>query len=106
MSRKTGLFYSGNILLGWAGEVDCMRELTINEISVGMVVAASWLRKIYDTYITLVDIERRDNDIFGRIAYIGDQITQEAGDVILDNDRIYAIYNSREEDEGEVTYDE
>lgn len=83
-----------------------MRELTINDIHIGMIVAESWLRKIYDTYITLVDAERRDTDVFGRIAFIGSEMSPDAGEVMENNDHVYSIYNSKEEDEGEVVFDE
>mgnify|MGYP000597321700 CR=1 FL=1 len=81
-------------------------SLKREDIHIGMEVMASSLRDILDTYITLVDSVWQDGDVFGRIAFIGSEITPEADRVSEENSNVFAIYNARDEYEGEVTYDE
>lgn len=81
-------------------------QLSLDNLRIGMVVRQSSLSQIFDTYITLVDSKLIDGDIEGTVAYIGDDLNDESDRISMENDGICAIYNSRDEYEGEVTYDE
>lgn len=81
-------------------------QLTLNDLHIGMRVNESSLRNIFDTYITLVDSRTENNGIVGTIAFIGNVLTPDADAIIDTHDNICSIYNSRDEAEGEVTYDE
>lgn len=47
-----------------------------------------------------------EEDIVGRVAYIGRELNAESDRAMAENDNICAIYHDVDEVEGEVTYDE
>lgn len=78
----------------------------LEDIRVGDIVSEASLSEIYNVYITLVDSEIVDEEIIGRIAYIGRDLNEESDRAVAENDNICAIYHDISEVEGEVTYDE
>ena len=80
--------------------------LKLSDLKLGMKVSESSLKNIKGIYITLIDSEYRDNDIFGTIAFIGRRLNRRSDFISKTSQNICAIYNSEEDIDGEVTYDE
>lgn len=80
--------------------------LTINDLKIGMKVSESSLRSIKGFYITLIDSVREGDDIIGTIAYIGKRLNRKSDKISRLSKDVCAIYNSAEDIDGEVTYDE
>lgn len=80
--------------------------LSIEDIKIGMKVSESSLKSIKGFYITLVDSVCEGNDIIGTIAYIGKRLNRKSDKISRSSKNVCAIYNSAEDIDGEVTYDE
>ena len=80
--------------------------LTLNDLRIGMTVSQSSLKHIKGVYITLIDSFYENNDIVGTIAFIGKRLNRKSDKISRTCNNVCAIYNSVEDIDGEVTYDE
>lgn len=80
--------------------------LSIDDLKIGMKVSESSLKSIKGFYITLVDSVFEEGDIIGTIAYIGKRLNRKSDKISRSSKNVCAIYNSVEDIDGEVTYDE
>lgn len=80
--------------------------LSAKDLKIGMRVSKSSLQNIKGVHITLIDAIFDGDDIIGTIAFIGKRLNRKADKVFRDAESICAVYNSVEDIDGEVTYDE
>lgn len=82
------------------------KKYTLPELKVGMQVRKSQLSEIVDVYIVLTDVKSVNNDLDGKIGFIGKEITEEITKLRNPKIPITCIYNNSTEIGDDVTYDE
>ena len=82
------------------------KKYTLPELKVGMQVRKSQLSEIVDVYIVLTDVKSVNNDLDGKIGFIGKEITEEMTKLRNPQIPITCIYNNSTEIGDDVTYDE
>ncbi len=80
--------------------------LSIDDLKIGMKVTESSLRGIKGIYITLIDSVYEGGEITGTIAFIGKRLNRKSDKISRSSQNVCAIYNSVEDIDGEVTFDE
>lgn len=82
-------------------------KLSREELKLDIIVKASQLEEIYDTYITLTDVEDLpEGDYIGIIGFVGDELTEEAGELFKPGTCICPIYNEKALIDGQIYYEE
>lgn len=82
-------------------------KLKLEDLNLGMWVYEDQLSDIFGVYITLINSKLENDRIYGKIAFIGKELTKEADAVKSDFGAICAIYNEDNSDvDCEVCYDE
>lgn len=81
-------------------------QLALSDLKLGMKVRKSELSKILDMYIILTDVCSIEQDLVGKIGFIGREITEEAAKLRNPQIPITCIYNNSTEIGDDVTYDE
>lgn len=84
-----------------------IKQLTLEDLKIGMRVNAVQLENIYDTYIILNNTYRNKNKhTIGTIAFIGKEVTQEAAHIFVPGASVCTIYKEKAYYDGDVDYDE
>lgn len=82
------------------------KRYKLEDLKIGMPVKVSELSNIYNMHIILIGAEWcEDGDVKGKIAYIGEELTEESDNIIISN-KVRGVYNEHLDIEGEVFYDE
>jgi hypothetical protein len=80
------------------------KKYTLNELKLGMNVSASQLSNIYDTYMIIAYSNQSDK--IGELVYVGNTQNDKYEQWFNQTRPITPIYNSKEELEDLVVYDE
>ncbi len=81
----------------------------LEDLKVGMTVSNKELSKVYDKLIILINTHHSDSDwseVFGTIAYIGDEVPENAKEIREKAKGIMPIRNKSMDLLDEVCYDE
>ena len=81
-------------------------KLSLADIKLGDIVYASSLSNICNIHIILVDCVNTNEDVRGRVAYIGDSLNSESDKIVEASNHIMGIYHTEDEFDEGVDYDE
>lgn len=81
-------------------------KYTLAELKLGMQVRKSQLSEILDTYVVLTNTSIIENDIIGKIEFIGEEITEEVAKLRSPKVAITTIYNNSTEIGDNITIDD
>lgn len=82
------------------------KTYALDDLMLGMEVSAAQLKNVYDTHIVLIDSRVIENDICGKIGFIGKELNNESDKLNRPDTVVADIYNSKSDAEDDVTYDE
>lgn len=85
------------------------KKYALKDLKVGMIVSNKELSRIYDKLIILVDTHHSEsdwNEVFGTIAYIGNEVPEHIKEIREKAKGIMPIRNSSIDLMDEVCYDE
>ena len=74
-----------------------IKQLTLEDLKIGMRVNAVQLENIYDTYIILKDAKTlKDGNTLGTIAFIGEKVTVDAANIFVEGASICTVFKEKE----------
>lgn len=83
-----------------------MKKYAVKDLKLGMYVSEQELSDIFDMHIVLTNTSIDNNNIIGKIGFIGKELNDESDALNKLNTTIADIYNSKIDAEDDIIYEE